>query len=203
MPDLARAPPIPVAQPAPNPAGVAVLTPALPAVRLLLRGADAIVAASAAFGVALPVVPCRAATVGARVALWLGPDEWLLLAPETETGTLGHALSGALAGIAHALVDISHRQTALLLEGPGAASMLNAGVPLDLAPDAFPVGMVTRTLFDKTEIVLWRTAETSFRIEVWRSFAPYLVELLTIARDEEAALRSAGLPPLQLTSGGQ
>jgi sarcosine oxidase subunit gamma len=28
------------------------------------------------------------------------------------------------------------------------------------------------------EIVLWRRAETAFRVEVWRSFAPYLAASL-------------------------
>jgi sarcosine oxidase subunit gamma len=35
--------------------------------------------------------------------------------------------------------------------------------------------MAARTMFLKTEIVLWRQAETRFHVEVWRSFAPYLV----------------------------
>ena len=43
---------------------------------------------------------------------------------------------------------------------------------------AFPVGMCTRTLFGKAEIVLWRTAPRPFRIEVWRSFAPYVLGCL-------------------------
>jgi sarcosine oxidase subunit gamma len=39
---------------------------------------------------------------------------------------------------------------------------------------AFPIGMCTRTLFGKAEIVLWRTGEAQFHIEVWRSFAGYV-----------------------------
>ena len=58
---------------------------------------------------------------------------------------------------------------------------LNAGCPLDLGLKAFPVGMATRTLFDKAEIVLWRRAQETFQVEVWRSFAPYLVAALTEA----------------------
>ena len=46
---------------------------------------------------------------------------------------------------------------------------------------AFPVGFATRTLFDKAEIVLWRRAEATFHIEVWRSFAPYLAASLAEA----------------------
>jgi sarcosine oxidase subunit gamma len=58
--------------------------------------------------------------------------------------------------------------------------MLNAGCPLDLDERAFPVGMATRTLFMKADIVLWRVAEQKFHIEVWRSFAPYVWSLLEV-----------------------
>ena len=46
---------------------------------------------------------------------------------------------------------------------------------------AFPIGMATRTMFDKAEIVLWRRAATTFHVEVWRSFAPYLAGSLAEA----------------------
>ena len=64
--------------------------------------------------------------------------------------------------------------------------MLNAFNALDLHLDAFPVGMCTRTLFGKAEIVLWRTGEETFHIEVWRSFAPYLLGCLNEAAREFA-----------------
>ena len=50
----------------------------------------------------------------------------------------------------------------------------------------FPVGMCTRTLFAKAEIVLWRTGENVFQIEVWRSFADYLWRYLVLAGAEFA-----------------
>jgi sarcosine oxidase subunit gamma len=38
--------------------------------------------------------------------------------------------------------------------------------------------MCTRTVFSKADILLWRTAEEAFHIEVWRSFAGYVTGLL-------------------------
>ena len=163
------------------------MTIAPPATRFILRGADVVAPASAAFGVAIPTTPLRATTNGARTAFWLGPDEWLLIAPEAETVALQQTLETALAGVPHALVNVSNRQTALLIDGPGAATALNAGTPLDLAPAAFPIGMVARTIFEKAEIVLWRSGEQSFRVEVWRSFAPYVQALLEAAISDDAA----------------
>lgn len=161
-----------------------------PMARFVLRadasGADR---ASRAFGLAIPSRPLSSSADGARAALWLGPDEWLLLVPAEALAEAADALHGALAGAPHSLVDVSHRQAALLLTGRLAARVLSSGCPLDLGPGAFPPGTVARTLFHKAEIVLWRQAD-GFHLEVWRSFTPY------IAGHLDAALQGAkGLPP--------
>jgi sarcosine oxidase subunit gamma len=116
-----------------------------------------------------------------RAALWLGPDEWLLIAEGADAGTIAGVLESVLEGTAHSLVDVSHRQIGLIASGPAAARVVNAGCPLDLSLEAFPVGFATRTLFDKAEIVLWRRAEAVLHIEIWRSFAPYLAASLAEA----------------------
>ena len=145
-----------------------------PLSRLIYRGRISTIGrVTAAFGVEPAMEPCRATVAGERAALWLGPDEWLLLAKEGEAAAIIDALTGALAPLPHSLVDVSHRQTALKVSGEHAALLLNAGCPLDLDRHAFPVGMCTRTLLQKTEIVLWRIAENVFHLEVARSFAPY------------------------------
>ena len=177
MPDLSaarRAPLLPVSP------GMRVLPFAG---RWILRaGAKAREVAEAAFGLALPTIACRAAAQGERAALWLGPDEWLLIAAEPTAVETAATLEAALADSPHSLVDVSHRQLALELTGRDAARLLAAGCPLDLDESAFPVGMCTRTMLSKAEIVLWRTGPEVFRIEVWRSFAPYVSAFL-----EEAA----------------
>jgi len=95
------------------------------------------------------------------------------------------AIEDELEGVPHSLVDVSHRQVGLKILGATAARALSAGCPLDLRLKSFPVGMATRTLFDRAEIVLWRKAETEFRVEVARSFSPWFAAALA-----EAALRA-------------
>jgi len=155
------------------------------ATRFSFRGnAAAQASAGAAFGLQFPSVACRSASNSTRAALWLGPDEQLLLAPPAEGQVLRAALAAALLGLPHSVVDVSHRQVGLELRGPYAAWLLNAGCPLDLDLSAFPVGMCTRTVFLKTEITLWRTAGEQFHVEVWRSFTDYLVGILReVARE--------------------
>jgi sarcosine oxidase subunit gamma len=169
-------------------AAAVTFTPCPPAARFVFRGRPAgFAAAGDAFGVALPQTACRAATTGGRSALWLGPDEWLLLAEDGAVAAIEAAFADRLGQQPHSLVDVSHRNTAVEIAGPAAADVLNAGCPLDLRLEAFPVGMCTRTLFAKAEIVLWRTDAQRFRVEVWRSFAGYLWGLLDEIRREHAA----------------
>ena len=153
--------------------------------RFLFRGdADAQLAAAASFGTRLSAERCRALTNGGRATLWLGPDEYLLIAPESEATTLAADLAPALAGYPHSLVDIAHRQIGLELFGTHAEWLLGARCPLPLDLTAFPVDMCTRTVFAKAEVVLWRTAPEIFRLEVARSFGRYVVEMFgEVARE--------------------
>jgi sarcosine oxidase subunit gamma len=156
--------------------------------RWSVRGGDAAAdELERAFGVALPREACRAATSRGRSALWLGPDEWLLLAPEGEAAAIGTALANAVQAVPASVVDIAHRQVAIAVTGARAADVLNAFNPLDLDPAAFPAGMCTRTIFAKAEIVLWRTGPQAFHLEVWRSFAPYVMGLMGEAAREFSA----------------
>jgi sarcosine oxidase subunit gamma len=165
----------------------AMLTVLPDAAKLLFRGrASSIGPAGEAFGVVLPMQACRFASTGNRTAFWLGPDERLLQAVGEDPAALFESLSAALAGHSQSLVDVSHRSDAFALSGPQAAYILNHGCPLDLSLQTFPVGMCTRTIFGKATIMLSRPAPEVFHIDAWRSFAPYVWQLLDEARSELA-----------------
>src|SRR6185437_7209381 len=56
------------------------LSPVPPLARFSVRGGpDAIAAIGEAIGVTLPTTPARTNGSNDRVALWLGPDEWLVI----------------------------------------------------------------------------------------------------------------------------
>lgn len=163
----------------------ALVRPLPPMGRHVLRGGPLVMAAAGnALGLAISQTVCRSWVNINRAALCLGPDEHLLLGPDALEIT--GVLESALRDLPHSLVDVSHRQTALEISGPHAAAVLNAGCPLDLDPAAFPVGMCTRTVLAKAEIVLWRTGDDLFHIEVWRSFAAYVARFLDEAAREVA-----------------
>ncbi|HRP78786.1 MAG TPA: sarcosine oxidase subunit gamma [Aquamicrobium sp.] len=159
------------------------VTPAAPAARLSLRGPrDSVAALSQALGLALPEKPMASAAKGGRAALWLGPDEWLVI----DDG--GADLPAALGEVTafHSAVDVSHRNLGILVAGGSAEATLAAGCPRDLSLAAFPVGSCARTVLGKAEIVVWRTGEEAFRVECWRSFGDYVFSFLA------AAARDAG-----------
>ena len=162
---------------------------AAPLVRLSLRGGGVAAShAGAGIGVALPLEPLSSVAVDKAVAFWLGPDEWHLVIQEDDAAMVFERVETAIAGTPHSLVDVSERNRALIISGPKAAWLLNSQVFLDFDDTTFPIGTVTRTIFGKADIILWRQAEDIFVIEAWRSFMPYAIELLQEdSRELEAA----------------
>ena len=141
-----------------------------PLARLLLRGDPAVL--GPAFQLDLPTTACTA-QAGEHSALWLGPDEWLVLAPAGTRWPEWRSDHGAA-------IDVGHRQTGFAVAGAAAEAALAVGCPLDLHPTRFPEGSCTRTVFGKAEIVLWRRERDLFHLETGRSFAAYVGHLLDI-----------------------
>jgi sarcosine oxidase subunit gamma len=159
------------------------LTPAPNASRVALRAPEgSLKALSSALGVTIPATPKTSGRKDGRSVLWLGPDEWLLI---DETG--GDPMAAlAKSGVLHSATDVSHRNVAIVVSGPGAEATISAGCPQALSLGAFPVGGCTRTLFGKAEIVLFRTEDDTFRVECWRSFADFVFGLLAEGAEDAA-----------------
>jgi heterotetrameric sarcosine oxidase gamma subunit len=136
-----------------------------------------------ALGVLLPTVPCRSVISRDRAALWLGPDEWLIIAPESASGLAAQARK-AVGDHPASIIDVSHGSQTIEITGRRAAWCLTAFCALDLDLQAFPVGMCTRTLLGKAQVVLWRIAPEVFQLDVARSFVPYVWACLEEARLE-------------------
>jgi sarcosine oxidase subunit gamma len=173
-------------------AGIRLLPPRA---RFSLRVAPALLAQTPAVaGFPLDMAINRCSSAGARTAMRLGPDEWLLSGPESETAQIAGDIEAALAGLHHARFDVSHGRVALSVAGPGAADVINAGCPLDLGPQAFPAGSATRTLLGKAEIILSRPGGVpAFEVECARSFAPYARDfLLEAARGLDVSATRVG-----------
>jgi sarcosine oxidase subunit gamma len=151
-----------------------------PTTRIALRLADPDSA-----GLGLPTRIGARIAEGTRTALCLGPDEWLLEAPETDAAALTSALADLAMRQPLSAVDVSDREITLALEGPTVLDLLATNCPRELV--RMPLGSGARTVFDSVQIVLTREAEDRFHLTVWRSFAPHVRALLDLAVREFAA----------------
>ncbi|MEZ5789298.1 MAG: sarcosine oxidase subunit gamma [Nitratireductor sp.] len=154
------------------------LEPAETAIRFNLRAyPEKLASVSKALGIALPQKPKTSASAKGVSALWLGPDEWLVIADDAKLQAKLDGLGSDLCSV----VDISHRNTAIILSGSKARLALASGCPQDLRDSAFPVGACSRTILGKAEIVLWHDGENRYRVECWRSFSDYVWKYLVDA----------------------
>ena len=122
-----------------------------------------------------------------RSLLWLGPDQWLVVAPDGLQGEIERELREALAhaGTWGSVVDVSDQRAGFTLAGPSAGDVLAKGCSLDLDPRSFGPGRCAQTLLARASVILWRPgAPPVWRLLVPSSFAPYLAEWLLDAVEE-------------------
>jgi sarcosine oxidase subunit gamma len=120
----------------------------------------------------LPHVPNTTAPFGGSRALWLGPDEWLVVGPDGNERAIEEALLAAGGDVS--VVDLSANRTILELTGPRARDVLMQGCSLDLHRRAFGPGRCAQTLLARAQVILEATGDDAFRVFVRRSFARYL-----------------------------
>ena len=120
--------------------------------------------------------------------LWLGPDEFLVIAPEEDQqGTLAASLVAALNDAAGQVIDLSSNRTSFELAGPSARAVLEKSCAADLHPRSFTTGTAITTEIGKIPTILWKTGDESFLIFPRSSFADYLGRWLLDGMREFAA----------------
>jgi sarcosine oxidase subunit gamma len=136
-------------------------------------------------GVPLPLQPNRVASMRELRTLWLGPDEWLVTAPEGAAPELMVRLARALTGRHATVTDLSTSRAAIEIVGPRARDLLAKGCGLDLHPRAFGPGDCAQTLFARLPVIIDQiTAAPVYRLFVRRSTARWLADWLIDAADE-------------------
>lgn len=108
-------------------------------------------------------------------ALWLGPDEWYVVAAPGREIEVIDALEQALAGQHFATNDVTSGLATVQLWGPRLLDVLAKGCTLDLHPRVFGAGQCAQTLISHAGVVLRHVDTTPcFEITVRRSFADFL-----------------------------
>ena len=136
-------------------------------------------------GVPLPMQPNRVASMREMRTLWLGPDEWLVTAPEGAAPDLMGRLTRALFGRHATVTDLSASRAIIEITGTHARILLEKGCGLDLHPRAFGPGQCAQTVFAKLPVIIDQlSAAPAYRLFVRRSAARWLAEWLIDAAQE-------------------
>jgi sarcosine oxidase, subunit gamma len=139
-------------------------------------------AVALALGFDLPLQPNTVAGDDRLAALWLGPDEWLVVGRPGEESRIENGLL-AMGG---SVVDVSANRTTLELRGTRTRELLEFGCPIDLYPGVFGPGRCAQTLLARANVILWFVTddpEPTYRLLVRPSFAGYVAAWLADAED--------------------
>jgi sarcosine oxidase subunit gamma len=131
-------------------------------------------------GLALPP-PGKSAISGARSALWVGSDRWLIV-EEGRTGLV--AAMERIPAETLAVTDLSHARAVLRLSGPCVREVLAKGCAVDLHPRSAGAGACFVTALARHAAILHIVEAATVDAYVYRSFGQDLVDWLTVAAAE-------------------
>ena len=130
----------------------------------------------------LPFTPPAANTAKTwegRDVLWLGPDEWLVVAQPDDAKTIVGDLEETLAGHHHSVLDVGANR--IVYELRDGLEQLSTSCGLDLDPNRWLPGMCAQTLFGQAQVILHQLDERTTRVFVRPSFAGYFADLFATA----------------------
>jgi sarcosine oxidase, subunit gamma len=146
-------------------------------------------AAKSILGFELPKAPRTSASWGDLKALWLSPDQWLILCTRSKTNALLAELNVALGNIHSLAIDVSDMRAIIRLEGEGVRETVMKGSSLDLISDHYKAGAVRRMRFAEIAALLHVVEENVIDIYVFRSYAEYTWAFLAKAARKGAEVR--------------
>ena len=171
-------------------------------------------AVSAVLGFELPGRANSFAGAGDHTAIWLGPDEWMIITLAGGEHELAAKLAGKLQSLHHQVVDVTDYYTTIALSGTRSREMLMKLSTIDFHPRALTSGTAVTTMLAKANAtVLLIESDTGgtgtgtgtssvldnaiFEIIVRRSMADYLWCLLCEAGHEFGLTQTAPIGRVQ------
>lgn len=106
----------------------------------------------------------------------VGPGEWMVVKHRADSALLSDIK--AKTGASALVTDQSNGRVILTIEGPDCRAILAKIVPVDLHPDAYPVGHSGNVFFAHVSAGLARIGTDRFEISLMRSFALFAFEEL-------------------------
>ena len=142
------------------------------------KEADLMQRLATAIGFALPIVPNTVTSREDRRALWLAPDEWLVVGPDGQQGAIERELRNGLNSAFGSIVDVSANRTVIEIRGGKARDLLAHCVPIDLDARVFSAGRCAQTLLVKAHVIIECRDESGLILYVRASLATYAADWL-------------------------
>lgn len=136
--------------------------------------------AASALGTRLPAEPCTFTRSGAVKALWLSPDEWMIVCPRAWALPLLSGLVKAFSGIRSQVVDNSGGYTEIVVQGRNAPEVMSHASVYDV--HRLGEGRIVGTTFGKSAVYMYREND-GVSLLVRRSFADYIWRFLVRAAE--------------------
>ena len=144
-------------------------------IRLDVTDASLLSKMKGVLGLNLDIAPNTIVKHNENLALWLGPDERLVLLPKNQIITVEMNLERELDGIHYSSVDLSSGQVILDLKGEEVLNILSKGCSVDLHQKYFNVGQCVQTSIDKINVICFPLENNHIRIIVRRSYSEALI----------------------------
>ena len=150
-------------------------------------------AAKEVLGVDLPKAPRTSNTFGDVKALWLSPDQWLILCARDKALTLAADLAKAVEKTHALAVDVSDMRSIIRIEGERAREVMMKGCSLDFTDTDFIPGYVRRVRFAEIAALFNIVDDNSIDLYVFRSYANYAWDFLLKAARKGSEVASLKL----------
>lgn len=145
--------------------------------------------AKSVLGFDLPKAPRTSTSWGDMKALWLSPDQWLILCPGDKAQALTEQLTTTLKTIHSLAVNVSDMRAIIRLEGEHARTTVMKGTSIDLMHDDYPAGTIRRMKFAEVGALLHIVEQDVIDVYVFRSYADYAWAFLLKAARKGSEVR--------------
>ena len=129
-------------------------------------------------GCVFPPASNKFTSAGERHAVWLGPDEFLIICESGKDEELACAIQASFGDRHAAVTNISDALTAFRLKGTAVRQVLAKGCSLDLHLKSFTSGDAAQSLLSHAAVTIMALTENEFMILCRTSFASYLLDWL-------------------------
>jgi sarcosine oxidase, subunit gamma len=140
--------------------------------------------AKSVLGIDLPSTPNTVSSGEDLSILWLGPDEWLIVAADNKESEIPDQLAAAFLDQHVAINNLSANRCVMELSGPHSLDALMKSCDMDLHPRVFGAGQVVQTVIAKSQAIIENKGEGTYHIYVRCSFSRYVAEWLCDALQE-------------------